>query len=109
MSQMSTRFYVEFYGALKMLVSTTSKSQGKMVGRDGFEPSTNWLKGTSIKPQNHRVSVSFFTANRHSTPLRINKLRASYTEFSRACALHPQSCRYNSEAIDLSRLAGVLA
>ena len=27
-----------------MLVSTINKSQVKMVGRDGFEPSTNWLK-----------------------------------------------------------------
>ena len=44
MSQMSTRFYVEFYGVLKMLVSTISNQQGKLVGRDGFEPSTNWLK-----------------------------------------------------------------
>ena len=78
----STEFHGEFYGMLKMLVSTISKSQGKMVGRDGFEPSTNWLKGTSIKPQNQRVSASFSTANRHSTPLRINKLRVSYTEFS---------------------------
>ena len=34
----------EFYGALEMLVSTIFNLQGKMVGRDGFEPSTNWLK-----------------------------------------------------------------
>ena len=41
---MNTGFYGEFYGALKMLVSTISMTKGKMVGRDGFEPSTNWLK-----------------------------------------------------------------
>ena len=91
MSQMSTRFYVEFYGVLKMLVSTISNIQGEMVGRDGFEPSTNWLKGTSINLHNQRVSASFSTANRHSDPLRINSLRLRFTEFLSLKTLHPQS------------------
>lgn len=34
-----------------MLVTTTAKIQREMVGRDGFEPSTNWLKGTHRHPE----------------------------------------------------------
>jgi len=99
----------EFYGVLKMLVNTTSNLQGKMVGRDGFEPSTNWLKGIRRKPVNQRLKLICFTEERPATPFRINSLRVGFTEFFRTKTLLPQSCRYNSEAVDLSRLAGVLA
>tara|TARA_R110002072_G_scaffold273116_3_gene433466 strand:- start:2156 stop:2434 length:279 start_codon:yes stop_codon:yes gene_type:complete len=92
-----------------MLVSTISNLQGKMVGRDGFEPSTNWLKGIRRKPVNQRVRSKSFTEKGTATPLRINNLRVGFTELFRLKTLLVQSRGHNSEVVDVIEKAGVLA
>jgi hypothetical protein len=92
-----------------MLVSTISNLQEKMVGRDGFEPSTNWLKGISRLLKNQWVRCRNFTLRRSIVPLRINNLHIGFTELLTLKTLHPQSRVHNSDVIDIPADAGVLA